>query len=85
MVKQEWKFVMCPTRTTLVAFTMLRKGSELQKKDREVFLDLDYEGSMKRYGSLQTGSSSVAKSVSAFFNPSRFKINPWLKEMNHPL
>lgn len=53
---------MCPTRTTLVAFTMLRKGSEL-KKDKEILLDLDNEGSVKSYGSLQNGSSHVPKSV----------------------
>lgn len=58
---------------------MLRKGSELQKKDREVLLDLDNEGSMKSYGSLRNGSSSAPKSVSALFNHSRFKIECWLK------
>lgn len=51
-------------RTTLVAFTMLRKGSEMQKKDKEVLLDLDYDGSIKSYGSLQNGSFSAPKSVS---------------------
>lgn len=55
---------------------MLRKGSELQKKDKEVLLDLDYEGSMKSYGSLQNGISSAPKSVSAFFTHSRFKLEP---------
>ncbi|XP_011619642.1 anoctamin-7 isoform X1 [Takifugu rubripes] len=41
---------------------MLRKGSEMQKKDKEVLLDLDYEGSIKSYGSLQNGSFSAPKS-----------------------
>lgn len=67
----------CPTRASLVTFTMLRKGSE--KKDREVLLDLDHEGSMNSYGSLQNGSSSTPKSVSACFNHSRFKVEPCSK------
>lgn len=43
---------------------MFRKGSEMEKKDKEVLLDLDYEGSIKSYGSLQNGSFSTPKSVS---------------------
>uniref|UniRef100_H3CZZ3 Anoctamin n=1 Tax=Tetraodon nigroviridis TaxID=99883 RepID=H3CZZ3_TETNG len=54
---------------------MLRKGSE--KKDREVLLDLDHEGSMNSYGSLQNGSSSTPKSVSACFNHSRYFVLVW--------
>lgn len=52
-------------RITLVTFTMLRKGSELQKKDKEVLLDLDYKESTKSYGSLQNGNFIAPKSVSA--------------------
>lgn len=51
-------------RITLVTFTMLRKGSELQKKDKEVLLDLDYKGSTKSYGSLQNRNFIAQKSVS---------------------
>lgn len=36
----------------------------MEKKDKEVLLDLDYEGSIKSYGSLQNGSFSTPKSVS---------------------
>lgn len=43
---------------------MLRKGSELQKKDKEVLLDLDYKGSTKSYGSLQNRNFIAQKSVS---------------------
>lgn len=44
---------------------MLRKGNELHKKDKEILLDLDDEGSVRSYGSLQNGSSINSRSVSA--------------------